>query len=148
MAANSTATATAWSTDKDRCPDTPKGDRVDVNGCSFKEELKLPGVVFATNKAELLADSSPTLNDAVATLKRYPDIKVEVAGHTDSVGSDAYNRALSQQRATAVLDYLKAAGVTNELTARGYGERTPIADNKTEEGRQANRRVVLRILGM
>jgi OmpA-OmpF porin, OOP family len=64
------------------------------------------------------------------------------------VGSDAYNRTLSQQRAAAVLEYLKAAGVTNELTARGYGERTPIADNKTEEGRQANRRVVLRILGM
>ncbi|MEZ5459379.1 MAG: OmpA family protein [Steroidobacteraceae bacterium] len=133
---------------KDRCPDTPAGDRVDVNGCSFKEELKLPGVVFETNKAELVDSSTASLNDAVATLKRYPDIKVEVAGHTDSVGSDAYNRRLSQSRAETVLAYLKNAGVTNELTARGYGERQPIADNKTEEGRQANRRVVLRILGM
>ena len=133
---------------KDRCPGTPAGDRVDVYGCSFKEELKLPGVEFATNKAELLPSSTQSLDDAVATLKRYPDIKVEVAGHTDSVGSDAYNRTLSQQRAAVVLDYLKAAGVSNELSAKGYGEKTPIADNKTEEGRQANRRVVLRILGL
>ncbi len=133
---------------KDQCPDTPAGDRVDVNGCSFKEELKLPGVVFETNKAELVDSSSASLNDAVATLKRYPDIKVEVAGHTDSVGSDAYNRRLSQSRAETVMAYLKNAGVTNELTARGYGERQPIADNNSEEGRQANRRVVLRILGM
>lgn len=133
---------------RDRCPDTPRGDRVDVYGCSFTTEIKLPGVVFATDKAELLDSSRATLDDAAATLKRYPDLRVEVAGHTDSVGSDAYNLRLSRARAESVLGYLRSAGVTNELTARGYGERQPIADNGTEEGRQANRRVVLRVLGM
>ena len=76
---------------KDQCPDTPKGDRVDSYGCSFKTELKLPGVVFETNSADLKSESIPVLDGAVATLKRYPELFVEVAGHTDSDSSDAYN---------------------------------------------------------
>jgi OOP family OmpA-OmpF porin len=130
----------------DKCPDTPKGDRVDAIGCSFKEEIKLPGVVFETNKADLLPESIPVLEGAVATLKRYPDLKIEVAGHTDSRGSDAYNLDLSARRAATVLKYLRDGGVTNELSSRGYGERQPIASNASDEGRQQNRRVVLRVL--
>ena len=131
---------------QDKCPDTPKGDRVDAVGCSFKEEIKLPGVVFETGKADLLPESLPVLEGAIATLKRYPELNIEVAGHTDSRGSDALNMSLSARRAETVLKYLHDGGVQNALTSRGYGERQPIASNNTDEGRQANRRVVLRVL--
>jgi OOP family OmpA-OmpF porin len=131
---------------QDKCPDTPKGDRVDAVGCSFKDEIKLPGVVFETNKADLLPESIPVLEGAIATLKRYPDLKIQVAGHTDSRGSDAYNLDLSARRAATVLKFLQDGGVTNDISSRGYGERQPVANNNTEEGRQQNRRVVLRVL--
>ncbi|HEY6125704.1 MAG TPA: OmpA family protein [Steroidobacteraceae bacterium] len=130
----------------DKCPDTPKGDRVDAVGCSFKEEIKLPGVVFETGKADLKPESIPVLEGAIATLKRYPDINIEVAGHTDSRGSDALNLDLSSRRADTVLKYLQDGGVTNAITARGYGERQPVASNSNDDGRQQNRRVVLRVL--
>lgn len=131
---------------KDKCPDTPRGDRVDANGCSFKDEIKLPGVVFETNSADLKPESIPVLEGAIATLKRYPDLRIQVAGHTDSRGSDAYNLDLSARRAATVLKFLQDGGVANELVSRGYGERQPVASNNTEEGRQQNRRVVLRVL--
>ena len=62
------------------------------------------------------------LENAIATLKRYPEVNIEVAGHTDSRGSDAYNLELSARRAESVLKYLRDGGVTNTLTSRGYGE--------------------------
>jgi iron complex outermembrane receptor protein len=130
----------------DKCPDTPVGDRVDATGCSFKEEIKLPGVVFESNSAELKSESYPILDGAVSTLKRYPDLVVEVAGHTDSVGNDRYNLSLSERRAQTVLKYLTDNGATNKLSARGYGERQPVASNADEGGRRQNRRVVLRIV--
>lgn len=130
----------------DKCPDTPKGDRVDVNGCTIKGEIRLPRVVFETAKATLLPESYPILDEAVATLKKNPDLRIEVAGHTDSRGTDAYNQDLSERRALTVLRYLQERGVTNELTSHGYGESQPIADNATDGGRQENRRVGLRIL--
>jgi OOP family OmpA-OmpF porin len=131
---------------QDKCPDTPKGDRVDATGCSFKDEIKLPGVVFETNSADLKPESIPVLEGALATLKRYPDLRIEVAGHTDSRGSDAYNLDLSARRAATVLKFLQDGGVSNALKSRGYGERQPIASNTTDDGRQQNRRVVLRVL--
>jgi OOP family OmpA-OmpF porin len=130
----------------DKCPGTPKGDRVDAAGCSFKEEIKLPGVVFESGKADLKPESLPVLEGTIATLKRYPEIKVEVAGHTDSRGSDALNLDLSARRAESVLKYLRDGGITNAMSSRGYGERQPIASNTSDEGRQQNRRVVLRVL--
>jgi OOP family OmpA-OmpF porin len=131
---------------QDKCPDTPKGDRVDAAGCSFKEEIKLPGVVFETGSADLKPESLPVLEGAIATLKRYPELEIEVAGHTDSRGSDAFNLDLSARRAESVLTYLRDGGVPNALKSRGYGERQPIAANNTDDGRQQNRRVVLRVL--
>ncbi|MEZ5458155.1 MAG: OmpA family protein [Steroidobacteraceae bacterium] len=131
---------------KDECPNTPAGERVDFRGCPFTKEIQLPRVVFDTNSAELRPESFEVLDGAVSTLQRYSDIRVEVAGHTDSVGSDGYNQALSARRADTVLKYLQDKGVTNAVRARGYGERQPIASNATEEGRLANRRVVLRII--
>lgn len=131
---------------QDQCPNTPKGERVNNVGCPFNKELLLQGVKFATNSAELLPESLPVLEGAIATLKRYPEVKIEVAGHTDNRGSDAYNLQLSAHRAETVMKYLQAGGVTNTISSRGYGEQEPIANNNTEDGRQQNRRVVLRAL--
>jgi OOP family OmpA-OmpF porin len=130
----------------DQCPTTPPGERVNNVGCPFDRELILQGVKFATGSAELLPESLPILENAVATLKRYPEVRIEVAGHTDSRGAEAFNEQLSARRAASVLEYLRAGGVTNSLTSKGYGESEPIASNDTDEGRQQNRRVVLRIL--
>lgn len=130
----------------DRCPNTPKGDMVDAYGCTIKDEIRLPGVTFAVNSAELTPESDQVLAYAVDTLKQHPELVIEVDGHTDSTGSDKLNMALSQHRAESVMDYLKSHGVTNTLTAKGFGKTRPIEDNKTAEGRLANRRVTLRIL--
>jgi outer membrane protein OmpA-like peptidoglycan-associated protein len=130
----------------DRCPDSPLGSRVDNLGCPLGPEIRLQGVNFATASDKLLPESFPILNDAVATLRRYPDLAIEVAGHTDSRSSDAYNLNLSQRRANSVMKYLRDNAVTNKLAAKGYGESEPIADNGSDAGRLANRRVVLKIL--
>jgi len=105
----------------------------------------LRGVNFEFDKSILLADSKLILDRVAASLLAHPEVKVEVAGHTDSDGSDAYNLKLSDRRAKAVRDYLITKGVpATQLTANGYGESKPIADNKTVEGRAENRRVELR----
>jgi OOP family OmpA-OmpF porin len=130
----------------DKCPDTPKGDKVDSVGCTIKDEIKLQGVNFATGSAEIVGDSSFVLNYAVDTLKKYPNVVIEVRGHTDSTGSRALNMRLSQKRAESVMAYLQEHGATNKMTAKGYGPDHPIADNKTPDGRLENRRVVLRIV--
>lgn len=132
--------------DVDRCPATPAGTRTDARGCELEQEIKLPLVTFEYGSDRLMREAFAVLDEASETLRRNPDLQVEVAGHTDDRGSDAYNLALSQRRADAVRRYLLDKGVTNDLTARGYGEREPIADNGTEAGRAENRRVVLRIL--
>jgi OOP family OmpA-OmpF porin len=129
----------------DQCPTTPAGDRVDSKGCSLPTVLNLKGVNFDNNKDTLRPDAAAILDDAVATLKRYPALKVEIAGHTDSANSDAYNLDLSQRRAKSVLDYFVGHGVeADRLSAKGYGEAEPIADNATADGRFKNRRVELR----
>ena len=130
----------------DKCPNTPKGDKVDSVGCTIKDEIKLQGVNFATNSADLVPESDFVLSYAVDTLKKYPNLVIEVRGHTDNKGKKKHNLKLSQRRAESVMSYLKAHGVTNTMTAKGYGEEKPIADNKTAEGRLENRRVTLRIL--
>jgi OOP family OmpA-OmpF porin len=131
----------------DQCPNTPAGDKVDSVGCTIKDEIKLPGVVFATNSANLTPESDNVLHYAIDTLKKYPQMVIEVRGHTDNRGSDKLNLDLSQRRAESVMDYLKAHGVTNTMTAKGYGKANPIADNKTADGRLENRRVALHIVG-
>lgn len=131
---------------RDRCPDTRPGARVDVNGCEITAVIRLPGVEFEHDSDRLTASSRQTLDDAAATLQKHPDILVEVAGHTDSSGSDAYNQHLSEQRALAVMAFLADAGVDKgRMTVRGYGESEPLADNATPEGRAENRRVELRV---
>jgi OOP family OmpA-OmpF porin len=133
---------------RDRCPNTAAGARVDVNGCEFKTEIRLPGVSFETNSARLTPQSLSVLNDAAATLKQHSDVKVEAQGYTDSTGDDSYNLSLSQRRAEAVRDYLISRGAAaGNITAKGYGEASPIAANNTSAGRAQNRRVTLRVQG-
>lgn len=131
----------------DKCPDTPKGSRVDGDGCPFDKVIELKGVTFEFNKTRLRPDAQTILDWAVGILKKYPDMNVEIAGHTDSIGSDSYNQKLSEGRAQSVKQYFVDHGVPEtQLTAKGYGESQPKADNKTAEGRELNRRVELRIL--
>ena len=108
------------------------------------KKLTLDGVNFDNDKATLRPDAAAILDQAAATLKEWGDAKVEVAGHTDSRSADDYNLKLSQRRAEAVRAYLIGKGVAaDRLTAMGYGETQPVADNETEEGRFKNRRVEL-----
>lgn len=128
--------------DVDACPDTPAGAKVDARGC--EEQLILRGVTFDFDSAKLTPASLTILDSVANTLTRRPNFNIEVRGHTDSHGADDYNLRLSQQRAEAVRDYLIEKGTpATQLTAAGFGEADPIADNGTEEGRALNRRVSL-----
>jgi OOP family OmpA-OmpF porin len=101
-------------------------------------------VNFDTGKATIKPDSAKTLDDAAAALKVAAALRVEVAGHTDNVGAPEANLRLSQERAQAVMAALVGRGIkADRLTAKGYGQTTPVADNRTEEGRAKNRRVEL-----
>lgn len=110
--------------------------------------LNMPGnITFATNSADLNASFYPVLDKVSATLVQYDQTMVEVAGHTDSTGSAAYNQALSERRAQSVAAYLTSRGVRSaRLMIVGDGENHPIASNDTPEGRQQNRRVELTIV--
>ena len=130
----------------DECPNSEPGAQVDTVGCELKEEITLPGVNFETNSDRLLPGAEVSLDKVVAALKKYPEIKIEIGGHTDSDGDAAYNESLSARRAATVVDYLANRGIAgNRMNAVGYGEAQPIADNSTAEGKAANRRVVLKI---
>lgn len=109
--------------------------------------VPLQYVKFRTGSAELTEDSQDELNRLMNALRDYPEIGVELRGHTDNVGNPVNNQALSQQRADAVQNFLSNAGVAaNRMTAVGYGDTVPVADNATPEGRQANRRTEFKII--
>jgi OOP family OmpA-OmpF porin len=120
---------------------------VDANGCPRRGEATLQGVTFEFNSATLTSDSRTVLDELAADLKRFPRLRIELQGHTDSVGADAYNLRLSSARANSVRDYLISQGVgEDQLTAKGFGETQPLEDNSTEQGRSLNRRVVMNVL--
>ena len=110
--------------------------------------LNMPGnVTFGSSQSAILPSFYPVLNSVALVLKEYPKTIVEVLGHTDSTGSDSLNLTLSKERAGSVGSYLAAQGVDyRRVLAQGFGKRSPIADNATAEGRQANRRVELRLV--
>jgi len=111
------------------------------------EKLRLNNIFFDFDKATLRPRSKYELNRLVKVFTRYPNLKIEVAGHTDNKGSDDYNKRLSQQRADAVKAYLVSQKVSaTKVIAKGYGESQPVATNDTDEGRQLNRRVEVVIL--
>lgn len=105
-------------------------------------------VFFAFGEADLLPVSRRVLDTIADVLLRYPELRIEVGGHTDSVSSDAFNLELSQRRAASVVNYLVASGIDRrQLEAVGYGEAQPVATNETETGRALNRRVEFVVLG-
>lgn len=134
----------------DQCPNTLEGLEVNAVGCVETDKAQsvvLQGVTFEFNSNRLTANARDILIPAADALKGQPDLKVELAGHTDSLGSETYNQQLSQQRADAVRNYLLDLGVAPEqLSAEGYGEARPIRSNDTEEGRERNRRVEFNVV--
>ena len=131
---------------RDECPGTPAGVKVNAVGCPEVGEkiLSLEGVNFDHDKAMIKAESRPILDNAVKVLNENASVHVRVEGHTDSDGTDAYNMGLSQRRAEAVVAYLTAAGIdAGRLSAVGYGESSPVAPNDSKENKYKNRRVDL-----
>ena len=137
----------------DRCPDSQPGQTVGPDGCPVPVSIDLKGVNFDFDKSTLRPDAVSVLSEAAQILQRYPELRVEVAGHTDSKGTDAYNQSLSERRATAVYDYLTSNGVdaSRMVGPNGYGESRPIAPNTNPdgsdnpEGRAENRRTELNV---
>ena len=132
----------------DKCPTvfakTADGCPVPVVAEPAPMKLVLEGVNFDNDQATLRPEAMAILDEAAARLKQWGEVKVEVAGHTDSLNSDAYNLSLSQRRADAVRNYLVSKGIASDrLTAKGYGESNPVAGNDTAEDRYKNRRVEL-----
>ncbi len=132
---------------KDKCPDTVKGLKVDEVGCPIVLDKTLEinlDILFDTAKSEIKPEYMWQVQKLAEAMNQYENTVVNVEGHTDSQGSDALNQKLSQSRA----DSVKAALITkygiaaDRVTATGYGEAKPIADNTTAEGRAKNRRVV------
>jgi len=146
----------------DKCPGTPAGTIVGPDGCPQKVVIDLRGVNFkfdfpkkgsvkASQISKALAvptaDSLAILNQAVDTLQRYPAVKVNVAGYTDSKGTDAYNQSLSERRAQIVFDYLTTHGIAASRLEGpiGHGKNDPIGSNATDAGRAQNRRTELQV---
>lgn len=144
---------------EDKCPNTPAGTIVGPDGCAKPVVIDLRGVNFkfdrpkpgesdiAPTLQEPTSDSVAILDQAVDTLQRYPAVKVELDGHTDSIGTEAYNQKLSERRAQIVYEYLTSHGISaDRITGvKGFGETQPIATNKTKEGRARNRRTELQV---
>lgn len=108
--------------------------------------LTLGDVLFVTGKADLMPGAQRTIDQLAAFLNKYPDKNVSVEGHTDSVGSEAYNLTLSQHRAESVRSAIMARGISSDrIGAKGFGELYPVASNDTPAGRQQNRRVEILI---
>ncbi|CAI8955141.1 hypothetical protein PSJE_16040 [Pseudomonas jessenii] len=145
---------------RDKCPGTPKGVQVDANGCPppapvveeavvvQEETIVIRDVHFQFDKATLTSSDKLVLDKIATRLKaEAPTAQLTVTGHTDSVGSDAYNQKLSDKRAHSVVEYLIDQGVprSNFVSVVGAGESQPVADNKTADGRAQNRRTEIKI---
>lgn len=155
--------------DRDQCPDTPPGSYVSNTGCpqpvaapaeppappaeptietaKAGDTIVLHGVNFDSGRATLTPNAQALLDEVATKLATRPDLKVEIGGHTDSRGAEAFNQSLSQRRAESVRSYLVEHGVGAErLSAVGYGEAQPVDTNDTADGRERNRRVELKVL--
>ncbi len=124
------------------------GSGVEIERRGDELVLTMPsGITFGFDRHDVQPQFRPTLDRIADILEDYPQTMIDIYGHTDSVGGDAYNQTLSENRAASVANYLSARGVRQERMATlGYGETQPIADNATDSGRAANRRVEIRIV--
>ncbi|MDO7898956.1 OmpA family protein [Pseudomonas citrulli] len=150
---------------RDRCPDTPANTPVEHHGCPLPQypasapvaEPEAPAtevvtlndagkVLFDFDKSDLTPAARGELDGLMGKLGHANVASIRVVGHTDSVGTDAYNQGLSERRASSVVEYLLTQGLApDKLTSEGKGESEPVADNETEQGRAQNRRVELHI---
>jgi OOP family OmpA-OmpF porin len=122
---------------------TPEECVASINAAMAKGKITFP-----PGSTDIEASSAATIDEIAGILKGCPDVAMEIGGYTDSQGREEMNKALSQRRADAVVTALLARRVlTSGLTSHGYGEENPIADNETEEGREANRRIEFRLIG-
>jgi len=131
---------------KDKCPGTPAGARVNADGCEIIPNVTINTTAdyFDFDSAELKPAMMNALNGvANDVLNSKGNEQIEIIGHTDSVGAEAYNQQLSERRAQSAADYLNSKGVFN-ITVKGMGESAPVADNATAQGRAMNRRVEIR----
>lgn len=125
--------------DEDGCPDTIPAQVQKYTGI-------IQGINFKFNSAEITRKSYPVLDRAAKVLSDYPDVRIEIQGHTDNKGKAEYNKDLSQRRAESVKNYFISKGIDQaRLSATGYGQEVPIADNKTNKGRAKNRRVEFKL---
>ena len=131
----------------DACPNTPAGMRVDSRGCAIKAAtVVLRDINFEFNSSKLSGTSQDSLDKIVEGLRGQPSMNLIIEGHTDAVGTDAYNLKLSQLRAASARSYLISKGIdASRLQTRGYGESRPVASNKDPEGRAQNRRVEFKV---
>lgn len=130
--------------DLDKCPNTPAGTKVDAVGCPIVEcKSAKVDINFATDKYEILPAHAAELEIVFAKLNKFPKATAVIEGHTDNVGSAAYNQKLSERRANAVKNYFieKHGVAASRLKAEGYGESKPVASNDNAAGRSKNRRV-------
>jgi OOP family OmpA-OmpF porin len=126
--------------DRDGAPDEVPAEVKKFNG-------RIEGILFKTGSAEILPKSYTVLDQAVAMLQQFPEIRMEIQGHTDDVGDDAQNLALSQDRAQSVVNYMVSKGIAaDRLVAKGYGETTPEVPNDSEVNRARNRRVEFHVI--
>lgn len=149
---------------RDTCPNTPANTPVNVSGCPQRTYPQAPAetppppqdetivlsdmgdVLFAFDSAELTPAARDQLASIANRLVGASLVGVRVVGHTDSVGSDSYNQGLSENRARSVAEFLSSQGVpADKLTTEGMGERQPVADNDSDEGRAKNRRVEIHV---
>lgn len=149
--------------DMDRCPATGSGLKVDKNGCAIEGQegrfvtgtgpnRRFEDVHFEFDKSDLTDYAKAILDNAATVVNglvtKYPSLKVDVSGHTDYIGTDAYNQALSERRANQVKQYLLRKGVEGgRISTYAYGESKPVATNETDEGRALNRRAEIRTRG-
>ena len=139
--------------DQDACPGTPPGATVDHKGCEVLQ--RLDSTYFEYDSAALTQSAIAALNQVAALIRQHSDRKFEIAGHTDSMGTEEYNNLLGQRRAIAVVEFLNRAGIpSGQLVVRSYGKTQPIAPNTRPdgsddpEGRALNRRVEIIDLAM
>jgi OOP family OmpA-OmpF porin len=145
---------------RDKCPDTTPGLKVDSDGCPIElveretelldtGMIRLQNINFETAKADLLPDSYPILDIVGQVLSKWPELRIEVGGHTDARGSDAYNQKLSDARAGSVLAYLTRrfpALKAEQFSVKGYGEGKPLVPNTSALNWAKNRRVEFVVL--